>query len=65
MILPDVNILVHAHDVNSAVHTIARQWRDRCLAETEAIGLAWVALLGFMRLTTNRSIVSNPLTVGS
>jgi uncharacterized protein len=63
MILPDVNVLVHAHNVDSAVHSMARQWWIRCLAGPEGVGLAWVTLLGFIRLTTNRRVVSRPLTV--
>jgi uncharacterized protein len=63
MILPDVNVLVHAHNVDSAVHARARQWWRECLSGSEGIGLAWVALLGFIRLTTNRRIVTRPLHV--
>jgi toxin-antitoxin system PIN domain toxin len=64
MILPDVNVLVHAHNAESAVHTRARHWWDACLAGPEGVGLAWVTLLGFIRLTTNRRIVARPLPVG-
>jgi uncharacterized protein len=63
MILPDVNVLVHAHNADSAVHEKARLWWDACLAGTEGIGLAWVAVLGFVRITTNRRIVARPLPV--
>ncbi|MEA2810087.1 MAG: hypothetical protein QOJ17_4228, partial [Rhodospirillaceae bacterium] len=41
MILPDVNVLVQAHNADSAVHAAARQWWDGCLAGSEGIGLAW------------------------
>ena len=44
MILPDVNLLVHAHNSDSPVHGPARRWWDGCLAGTEGVGLAWVAL---------------------
>jgi predicted nucleic acid-binding protein len=54
MILPDVNVLVHAHNGDSAVHAFARRWWDKCLAGSEGVGLAWATLLGFIRLTTNR-----------
>jgi uncharacterized protein len=64
MILPDINVLVHAHNVDSAVHARARQWWDECLEGPEGIGLAWATLLGFIRLTTNRRIVTRPLAVG-
>lgn len=63
MILPDVNVLVHAHNADSGVHRKARLWWDACLAGAEGVGLAWAALLGFVRITTNRRIVMRPLAV--
>ena len=63
MILPDVNVLVHAHNSDSSVHHAAREWWDRCLAGPEGVGLAWAALLGFVRITTNRKVVARPLAV--
>ncbi|HTR14270.1 MAG TPA: TA system VapC family ribonuclease toxin [Roseiarcus sp.] len=63
MILPDVNVLVHAHNADSAVHEQARRWWDSCLAGTEGIGLAWATMLGFVRITTNRKVVARPLPV--
>lgn len=32
MILPDINILIHAHHTESPNHELARQWWDKCLA---------------------------------
>jgi predicted nucleic acid-binding protein len=32
MLPPDVHVLVHAHDADSAVHAAARRWWDDCLA---------------------------------
>lgn len=63
MILPDVNVLVHAHNADSAVHRVARDWWDQRLAGSEGVGLAWAVLLGFVRITTNRKIVARPLSV--
>jgi len=63
MILPDVNVIVHAHNVDSAVHAPARKWWNSCLAGPEGVGLAWATVLGFIRLTTNRKIVARPLAV--
>lgn len=63
MILPDVNVLVHAHNADSADHEAARRWWDSCLAGSEGVGLAWATLLGFIRITTNRKIVTRPLSV--
>ena len=63
MILPDVNVLVHAHNSDSRVHDTAREWWDECLAGPTGVGLAMAAILGFLRITTNRRIVSRPLEV--
>ena len=63
MILPDVSVLIHAHNADSGVHQKARLWWDACLAGSEGIGLAWATMLGFIRITTNRKVVTRPLPV--
>lgn len=63
MILPDLNVLVHAHNSDSPVHDRARTWWDECLAGTEGIGLAWVVILGLIRISTHRKILLRPLPV--
>src|SRR5262245_30958271 len=63
MILPDVNVLVHAHNADSLVHKAAREWWDECLAGPQGVGLAWAALLGFIRITKNRKVVTRPFVV--
>jgi len=63
MILPGVNVRVHAHNADSSVHEKARLWWDACLAGAEGIGLAWTTMLGFVRITTNRKVVARPLPV--
>ena len=60
MILPDVNLLIHAYDSGASGHVAARRWWERTLSGTEAVGLAWVTILGFIRLTTNRAVMTNP-----
>jgi len=64
VILPDVNVLVHAHNADSGVHDAARRWWDGCLAGTEGVGLAWATVLGLVRITTNRRVMARPLPVG-
>jgi toxin-antitoxin system PIN domain toxin len=62
VILPDINVLIHAHHRRSPCHERARTWWDGALAGSEGIGLAWVTLLGFIRITTHRGILLNPMT---
>ena len=62
MIVPDVNLLVHAYNSESPRHAAARAWWERLLNGTKPVGLPWTVILGFIRLTTNRQIVAHPLT---
>ena len=65
MIVPDVNLLLHAHDSQSRRHGAARRWWEILMNGTQSVGLAWVAVLGFIRIATNPKILDNPLDVGS
>ena len=61
MILPDINLLIYAYNEDSPFHVHARTWWERCLSETEPVGLAWVVVLGFVRLMSNRRMLARPL----
>jgi toxin-antitoxin system PIN domain toxin len=58
----DVNVLLYATDADSAHHEPARAWLDDAFSGREAIGFAWVVLLGFLRLITQARLVARPLT---
>lgn len=61
MIVPDVNLLIYAYNDRAPQHHEARIWWQQCLKETRPIGLAWVTVVGFVRLTTSRSMLVDPL----
>jgi toxin-antitoxin system PIN domain toxin len=60
VILPDINLLLHAYNSESRVHAAARAWWEELLSGTRPVALAWVALLGFIRISTHRQILGNP-----
>lgn len=62
MVIVDANVLLYAVDRASAHHEPSRSWLDSALAGTEAVGLAWTALLAFIRIGTNASILPTPMT---
>jgi uncharacterized protein len=62
LILIDVNILVYASIDDFPQHRAARDWLDRQLTSTPRVGLPWPALLGFLRIVTNRRAVVGPLS---
>ena len=64
MILPDINILIHAYNSNSPRHALARSWWEQTLAGPSPVGMAWAAALGFIRIMTHRGVMMNPMPVG-
>lgn len=58
---PDVNVLVYAVNRDARDHQPARDWLEAALSGPELCGLTWFALTGFLRITTNRSILPRPL----
>ncbi len=63
MILPDVNLLLHSYNSESPVHQESKSWWESLMNETRPVGLAWVAILGFIRISTHRKILASPLPV--
>ncbi len=63
MKLPDINVLLHAVNQDAPQHGSARHWVVAAFAETGGVALAWAALLGFVRLSTRRGILNQPLPV--
>lgn len=63
MKLPDVNVLLHAVNADSAQHRIARGWIETAFDQDDGIGFSWMALLGFLRLSTGAVVMRKPLGV--
>ena len=62
MIVPDVNLLVYAVNLNAPQHERARSWLESALSGSEPVGLPWLVLVAFLRLTTNKRVFELPLT---
>lgn len=63
MILPDVNLLLHAYNLDSPRHADARAWWERVLGAPGPVGLSWSVILGYVRISTHPRILANPLPV--
>ncbi|MCY3815682.1 MAG: type II toxin-antitoxin system VapC family toxin [Gammaproteobacteria bacterium] len=63
MIIPDINLLVYAHDSGARRHAAAKSWWESLMNGTDTVGLPWAVILGFIRITTNRRILDKPLDV--
>ena len=62
MIVPDLNLLIYAHNRASPSHAPARRWWEDLANGTERVGVPWVVTAGFVRLVTQRAMLSPPLT---
>lgn len=58
----DANVLLYAVNRQSAHHDAARSWLTAALSGGEVVGLPWVSLLAFIRVSTSRRIFQSPLT---
>jgi toxin-antitoxin system PIN domain toxin len=65
MILPDLNVIVHAYNRGSVSHPHAREWWEALLSSSRPVGLCWAVMLGFIRLATQRRIFREPLPVAA
>ena len=62
MILIDVNLLLYAYDADAPQHRAAKKWLEDLFASDELIGLPWVTIWGFIRLSTNPRVWPAPLS---
>ena len=46
----------------SHFHTTARSWLEKAMNGVERLGLPWVSLMAFQRITTHPRVTGNPLT---
>ena len=62
MVVVDLNLLVYATNSASPHHAVARCWWEDTLSGDEMVGMPWVVLLGYLRLTVNPAVMPAPLT---
>jgi uncharacterized protein len=60
MMLIDANILIYAAVEDAALHNKAKKWLDTQLNGSAPVGIPWVSLNAFLRITTNVRIFNPP-----
>lgn len=63
MILVDANLLIYAVDSDSVHHTRVRRWIEQLLSSNASVGLAWIVVLAFIRITTRPGLLHRQLSV--
>ena len=62
MIIPDVNLLVYAHNDGAPYHDPARHWWEGLIEGEERVGIPWVVSVGFVQLMTHPRVLVSPAT---
>ena len=60
--LIDANILLYATDGSSPYHRAAHPWLESQLNGSRRVGLPWLSLWAFVRISTNPRATHRPLT---
>jgi hypothetical protein len=63
MILFDVNVLVYASNADAQNHDRFREWLDATVNDTLPFAASELVLSGYVRIVTNRRILSRPLSL--
>jgi toxin-antitoxin system PIN domain toxin len=61
VILVDANVLLYAYQPRSESHQRCRAWVEEAFSGEEPVGLAWVTILAFIRISTSPRIFEQPL----
>jgi predicted nucleic acid-binding protein len=61
VIVVDANLLIYAIDSGSPHHARARPWLEQTPSRTVPVGIPWIVILAFVRLTTRPGIMRRPL----
>lgn len=62
MKLPDTNVLIYAANEDAPQHHRAYRCLEDAFSRPGGVGLAWISLVSFVRVTTRRGILAHPLS---
>jgi hypothetical protein len=63
VIVPDVNLLLYAEIDAYPHHSAAKRWWEGVVNGERQVGLPPVSLFGFLRISTNRRVFEDPLSI--
>lgn len=61
MTVLDANVLLHAFNEDSPSHLPVKKWLTALFESGESIGLPWIAIWAFLRISTNPRLYTRPL----
>ena len=64
MTIIDANLLLYAYNADAPQQKVSALWLQELLKSGEIIGLPWVTMWAFIRISTNSRIWANPRSAG-
>ncbi len=61
MIIPDINLLIYAHNAADPQHIPAKDWWESKINGGEPVGIPWIVIGGFIRLMTHPRVLETPM----
>jgi len=62
VILPDLNLVIYAHNADAPDHAAARSWWEGLLNGSVPVAIPWAVVFGFVRLMTHRAVLVSPMS---
>jgi toxin-antitoxin system PIN domain toxin len=62
MVVLDANILLYTYDRGAEHHAATRRWLDNALSGAEPVGIPWLTLWAFIRISTNAHLARNAVS---
>jgi uncharacterized protein len=64
MTILDANVLLYAYNADAPQQKRSAQWLSKLLASGEIVGLPWITIWAFIRISTNSRLWENPKSAG-
>jgi toxin-antitoxin system PIN domain toxin len=65
VIVPDANLLLYAYDSKSELQPSASRWLEQILSGADTVGLSWISIGAFLRISTNLRLGRSQLPVAA
>lgn len=65
MIVVDANILLYAYDEDDRRHAVVAPWLETQMTGSDGVGLSLVAILAFLRISTDHRVFEQPRPVAT
>jgi toxin-antitoxin system PIN domain toxin len=65
VIVPDANLLIYAYDDKSDLQPRASRWLEQILSGPDTVGLTWISIGAFLRISTNLRLGRSQLSIAA